>query len=258
MFSSRELQWQSALDTVRMADGRKLHCTTFAPAAPRAVAVFAPATGMDVNVYVPLVVAIARTGVLLVLPLPDAGDDGRTAPALRHPEDLLALADATRRAHPHLPFFLGAHAAGCSLAWRALSERSGDVEGLFLIAPGSMGHKPARRIFCPQGARGVVAAAWNHCRDRWSAIRGVAGDGHSAPALLAEERQLPVFVAVPDTDHAARHASASALRSVLGHASHCTIVNVPAGSDVGALQPAAKAVPRWLASQRALQPSLAA
>src|SRR5205085_2733068 len=119
MSSSSALRWQSALDTITLADGRRLHCNTFAPATPRAVAVFAPATGLDVNVYVPLVVSIARTGVLVVLPLPGEDEHGRSAAALRHAGDLLALTDATRREHPQLPLFLGAHSAGCSVAWRA-------------------------------------------------------------------------------------------------------------------------------------------
>ena len=242
-----------------MPDGRRLHCTTFAPSAPRAVAVFVPAAGLDVNVYVPLIVAIARTGVQIVLPLPDEGEYGRTATALRHVEDLLALTDATRLAYPHLPLFVGAHSAGCSLAWRALRERRGEVDGAFLIAPRSMTIGFARRTLRPKRAPGFLAAAWRRCRDGWKGRRRMLDDDCDAAATLPEERQLSMFVAVPDADeHPPRHPNASALRAAFREAPDCTIVPVPTGGDADILQSAARTVPRWLASHRVLQASYAA
>lgn len=238
-----------------MPDGRQLHCTTFAPAVPRAVAVFAPGQGVDVNLYVPLVVAIARTGVLFVLPLPDEDVNECAAPPLRRAEDLLVLAAAARREHPGLPLFLGAHSVGCSLALRALGQHREVIDGVFLIAPRASDCRIARRLLRPHARSSGIAGAWDRCRERWDALRRIRKDLSPAAAGEQDDRRLSVLVAIQEEDgRGPDHASASALRTALGAVPDCTVVLIPGVGDVGALQPAAKAVPRWLASHRALSP----
>lgn len=126
--------------TLAMSDGWTLPYTCYPAPRAQAVMVFVHGLGVDANVYSLLAMAIARSGVVVVVPSLRCDPDPRTGvidldDCERQTEDLVSLVDTLERDYPGLPVTVGAHSVGCSLVMRSLSRLEARVARVCLIAP---------------------------------------------------------------------------------------------------------------------------
>ena len=221
-----------------MDDGWTMPFSCYAPLEPRAVAIFLPGLGVDGGVYTLLAMAIAQTGVLVVLPslrpdadpvtgLMDLGD------VERHTRDLDALVDLAGRMWPGLPLAIGAHSVACSLVIRRLHLLQARAERIFLIGPDRAAQAAsARRSLWDLFAGRRRHAAGVRCADL-------------GQRLLAS--RLPMFVALADAGEASPTAAvASSLHWDRASGTARTVVSFTGADRLGILRSVLFPLTEWL------------
>ena len=208
-----------------MDDGWTMPFCCYCAVQPRAVAIFVHGPDVDAGACSLLAMALARTGVLVIIP------------SVRSGADLIALVGLAERMHPGLPVAVGAHAVACSLVMRALHPLQARVERIFLIAP----------AWAEQAGRGGP--------DRWSLLDVVAGRWrplrdaglHCGPGQRLLASRLPLFVALAgDDDCSLKQAVASSLHWDRAVATSRTVVTFTDADHATILRRVLLPLVQWL------------